>query len=68
MDANRLSVFLAHKHPVDYARLLYANDYVREGEVYQPASLPLHPKSPYSRRLFYKRNIIGNQVFYRPAF
>lgn len=34
------------------------------GEVYsQPASLPLYPKSPYSRRLFYKRNIIGNQVF-----
>lgn len=25
--------------------------------------LPLYPKSPYSRRLFYKRNIIGNQVF-----
>lgn len=34
-----------------------------EGEVYsQPASLPLYPKSPYSRRLFYKRNINGNQV------
>ncbi|MGQ7191245.1 hypothetical protein ACUODJ_57820, partial [Escherichia sp. HC-CC] len=25
--------------------------------------VPLYPKSPYSRRLFYKRNIIGNQVF-----
>lgn len=43
---------------------MYANDYVCQGEVYsQPASLPLYPKSPYSRRLFYKRNIIGNQVF-----
>ena len=29
----------------------------------QPASLPLYPKSPFSRELFYKRNIIGNQVF-----
>ncbi len=30
---------------------------------WQPASLPLYPKSPFSRQLFYKRNIIGNQVF-----
>jgi len=61
---NRLSVFLAHKHQLVTHAFLYANDYVCEGEVYaQPASLPLYPKSPYSRRLFYKRNIIGNQVF-----
>lgn len=61
---NRLSVFLAHKHQLTTHAFLYANDYVCEGEVYsQPASLPLYPKSPYSRRLFYKRNIIGNQVF-----
>ncbi len=61
---NRLSVFLAHKQQLVTHAPLYANDYVCQGEVYsQPASLPLYPKSPYSRRLFYKRNIIGNQVF-----
>ncbi len=60
---NRLSVFLAHKQQLVTHAFLYAND-VCQGEVYsQPASLPLCPKSPYSRRLFYKRNIIGNQVF-----
>ncbi len=65
---NRLSVFLAHKHQLTTHAFLYANDYVCEGEVYsQPASLPLYPKSPYSRRLFYKRNIIGNQVFTGPG-
>ena len=59
---NRLSVFLAHKQQLVTHAFLYANDYVCQGEVYsQPASLPLYPKSPYSRRLFYKRNIIGNQ-------
>ena len=61
---NRLSVFLSHKEQLVTHAFLYANDYVCQGEVYsQPASLPLYPKSPYSRRLFYKRNIIGNQVF-----
>ena len=61
---NRLSVFLSHKAQLVTHAFLYANDYVCQGEVYsQPASLPLYPKSPYSRRLFYKRNIIGNQVF-----
>ena len=61
---HRLSVFLAHKQQLVTHAFLYANDYVCQGEVYsQPASLPLYPKSPYSRRLFYKRNIIGNQVF-----
>lgn len=61
---DRLSVFLAHKHQLVTHAFLYANDYVCEGGVYaQPASLPLYPKSPYSRTLFYKRNIIGNQVF-----
>jgi colanic acid biosynthesis glycosyl transferase WcaA len=61
---NRLSVFLEHKHQLVTHAFLYANDYVCEGEVYsQPASLPLYPKSPYSRKLFFKRNIIGNQVF-----
>lgn len=61
---DRLSVFLEHKHQLVTHAFLYANDYVCEGEVYaQPASLPLYPKSPYSRTLFYKRNIIGNQVF-----
>lgn len=55
---------LAHKQQLVTHAFLYANDYVCQGEVYsQPASLPLYPKSPYSRRLFYKRNIIGNQVF-----
>ncbi len=59
---NRLSVFLAHKQQLVTHAFLYANDYVCRGEVYsQPASLPLYPKSPYSRRLFYKRNIIGNR-------
>ncbi|SUH36484.1 glycosyl transferase [Salmonella enterica subsp. enterica] len=68
MTPNRLSVFLAHKHQLTTHAFLYANDYVCEGEVYsQPASLPLYPKSPYSRRLFYKRNIIGNQVFTWPG-
>ncbi len=64
---NRLSVFLAHKQQLVTHAFLYANDYVCRGEVYspKPASLPLYPKSPYSRRLFYKRNIIGNQVFTR---
>ena len=61
---NRLSIFLSHKAQLVTHAFLYANDYVCQGEVYsQPASLPLYPKSPYSRRLFYKRNIIGNQVF-----
>jgi colanic acid biosynthesis glycosyl transferase WcaA len=61
---NRLSVFLAYRQQLQCHAFLYANDYVCEGEVYsQPASLPLYPKSPYSRQLFYKRNIIGNQVF-----
>ena len=60
----RLSVFLREAHRLNDHAFLYANDYVCEGEVYtQPASLPLYPKSPWSRKLFYKRNIIGNQVF-----
>lgn len=61
---DRLSVFLADKDKLTTRAFLYANDYVCEREVYsQPASLPLYPKSPFSRKLFYKRNIIGNQVF-----
>lgn len=61
---NRLSVFLSHQHQLVTHAFLYANDYLCEGQVYsQPTSLPLYPKSPYSLRLFYKRNIIGNQVF-----
>ena len=61
---NRLSVFLNYRHHLVTRAFLYANDYVCEGEVYsQPTSLPLYPKSVYSRRRFYKRNIIGNQVF-----
>lgn len=61
---NRLSVFLKHRQKLVTHAFLYANDYLCEGQVYsQPASLPLYPKSPYSLRLFYKRNIIGNQVF-----
>lgn len=61
---DRLSVFLREAHRLNDHAFLYANDYVCEGEVYtQPASLPLYPKSPWSRKLFYKRNIIGNQVF-----
>jgi len=61
---DRLSVFLAHKHQLVTHAFLYANDYVCEGQVYsQPTSLPLYPKSPFSLKLFYKRNIIGNQVF-----
>ena len=61
---NRLSVFLQHQHQLVTHAFLYANDYVCEGQVYsQPASLPLYPKSPFSLKLFYKRNIIGNQVF-----
>lgn len=61
---NRLSVFLKDRHQLVTRAFLYANDYICEGEVYsQPASLPLYPKSVYSRRRFYKRNIIGNQVF-----
>ncbi|MTD42681.1 colanic acid biosynthesis glycosyltransferase WcaA [Erwinia sp. CPCC 100877] len=61
---NRLSVFLEHRHQLVTHAFLYANDYVCKGEVYsQPTSLPLYPKSPYSLRQFYKRNIIGNQIF-----
>ncbi|MBS1205038.1 MAG: colanic acid biosynthesis glycosyltransferase WcaA [Proteobacteria bacterium] len=62
--SNRLSVFLAHKHLLNTRAFLYANDYLCQGEVYaQPTSLPLYPKSPFSRKLFWKRNIVGNQVF-----
>ena len=61
---DRLSVFLEHRDQLNTRAFLYANDYVCQGEVYsQPASLPLYPKSPFSRKLFYKRNIVGNQVF-----
>ncbi len=61
---NRLSSFLAHKHELVTHAFLYANDYLCQGQVYtQPDSLPLYPKSPFSRKLFFKRNIIGNQVF-----
>lgn len=61
---DRLSHFLEHQHQLVTHAFLYANDYVCEGEVYsQPASLPLYPKAAYTRRRFYKRNIIGNQVF-----
>lgn len=61
---DRLSIFLEHRHQLKTRAFLYANDYVCQGEVYsQPASLPLYPKSPFSRKLFYKRNIVGNQVF-----
>lgn len=61
---DRLSLFLRNKRQLIHHAFLYANDYVCEGQVYtQPTSLPLYPKSPYSRRLFFKRNIIGNQVF-----
>ena len=61
---DRLSTFLEHKHQLVTHAFLYANDYLCEGQVYsQPASLPLYPKSPWSLKLFYKRNIVGNQVF-----
>ncbi len=61
---NRLSVFLAHKQQLVTHAFCTLTITFAGGEVYsQPASLPLYPKSPYSRRLFYKRNIIGNQVF-----
>ncbi|EOL9129646.1 colanic acid biosynthesis glycosyltransferase WcaA [Cronobacter malonaticus] len=61
---NRLSVFLAHKEKLNQHAFLYANDYLCEGQVYsQPTSLPLYPKSPWSLMLFFKRNIVGNQVF-----
>ncbi|NDJ57160.1 colanic acid biosynthesis glycosyltransferase WcaA [Enterobacteriaceae bacterium 4M9] len=61
---DRLSLFLRNKRQLITHAFLYANDYVCEGQVYtQPASLPLYPKSPYTRTLFFKRNIIGNQVF-----
>ena len=60
----RLSTFLADKQQLVTHAFFYANDHVCQKEVYsQPASLPLYPKSPYSRRLFYNRNIIGNRVF-----
>ncbi|GGD35058.1 colanic acid biosynthesis glycosyltransferase WcaA [Franconibacter pulveris 1160] len=61
---DRLSTFLEHKHQLVTHAFLYANDYLCEGQVYsQPASLPLYPKSPWSLKLFFKRNIVGNQVF-----
>lgn len=61
---NRLSVFLEHRHQLVTHAFLYANDYVCRGEVYsQPASLPLYPKTPFTLKQFYKRNIIGNQIF-----
>lgn len=61
---DRLSTFLDHKHQLVTHAFLYANDYLCEGQVYsQPASLPLYPKSPWSLKLFFKRNIVGNQVF-----
>lgn len=61
---DRLSTFLEHQHQLVTHAFLYANDYLCEGQVYsQPASLPLYPKSPWSLKLFFKRNIVGNQVF-----
>lgn len=61
---NRLSVFLEHRNKLQTHAFLYANDYMCEGQVYsQPTSLPLYPKSPWSLKLFFKRNIVGNQVF-----
>ncbi|MEA1065423.1 colanic acid biosynthesis glycosyltransferase WcaA [Erwinia sp. HR93] len=60
----RLSRFLENRQHLEKHAFLYANDYVCEGQVYaQPASLPLYPKSTWSRKLFFKRNIVGNQVF-----
>ncbi len=64
-DGGRLTqnagVFLAHKHQLT-TRLLYANDYVRgRGLLSQPAVHRCIRNPPYSRRLFYKRNI-GNRV------
>ncbi|VFS76771.1 putative glycosyl transferase [Kluyvera cryocrescens] len=64
MDAERLSIFLEHKHELMGHAFLYANDYVCEGRsIRSLPAWPLYPKSPFSRPLFYKRNIIGNQVF-----
>ncbi|RPH29057.1 colanic acid biosynthesis glycosyltransferase WcaA [Buttiauxella warmboldiae] len=61
---NRLSTFLEHRHQLVTHAFLYANDYICAGQVYsQPSSLPLYPKSVYTLARFYKRNIIGNQIF-----
>lgn len=61
---NRLSSFLEHKHHLSAHSFLYANDYVCEGQVYaQPSSLPVYPKRPFTRQRFFKKNIVGNQVF-----
>lgn len=63
---NRLSSFLVHRAKLADHSFLYANDYVCEGQVYaQPSSLPLYPKRPFTRERFYKKNIVGNQVFSR---
>nr|VUD24602.1 glycosyl transferase [Salmonella sp. NCTC 7297] len=61
---NRLSVFLAHKHQLTTHAFLYANDYVCEAR--STLSLPACRciRNPLIHAAcFYKRNIIGNQVF-----
>lgn len=66
MDAEPSVRFLAHKEKLNQHAFLYANDYLCEGQVYsQPTSLPLYPKSPWSLKLFFKRNIVGNRVHRR---
>ncbi|MFR3707546.1 MAG: colanic acid biosynthesis glycosyltransferase WcaA [Enterobacter hormaechei] len=60
---NRLSVFLAQKRNWSHTPFCTLTTTFARASLFQQASLPLYPKSPYSRRLFYKRNIIGNQVF-----
>ncbi len=66
---NRLSCFWPINTPVNYTRLLYANDYVcARGEVYSPACQPacIPREIPlFAPRLFYKLPILLAIRFYR---
>lgn len=59
----RLSSFLACRHKLEHHAFLYANDYLCDSSGYDSlGELKNYPKPAYKKRLFDKRNIVGNQM------
>lgn len=61
---NRLSSFLEHQQALTLHGFLYADDYICDTKQYSNVDeLRLYPKPAFTKELFNKKNIIGNQMF-----
>ncbi|WP_437430813.1 colanic acid biosynthesis glycosyltransferase WcaA [Yokenella regensburgei] len=59
----RLSSFLAFEYKLQHHGFIYADDYLCDSKGYERLEeLRVYPKPAYKKRLFDKRNIIGNQM------